>query len=350
MTQLTLSGEERERLEKEFRETGDVRTRTRLGALRMLCGGTHTLAQVAEAVGCARSTLQVWVAAYRRGGLEQAVLREKPGASSSPMQDAGLQQQLRENFAAGAFRTCEQMRRWLRATHGIVLHLKAGYYWLKSFGAKLRVPRPVHIKKDPQAPAAFVAGLEDTLAALPLRPGRPVRVWVEDEARFGLHTLVRRCWALPGVRVVLAHQRKYQWAYMFSALEIGTGRHVPLWMPGVDLGITTTFLEHLAASEPGAEHIILWDGAGFHPRPELHPLPAHIHLIRLPPYSPELNPVEKLWDIVKDGISNTIFPTLDLLYEHGLVPELEPFKNPNRVLQLLGNSSMIASVNASSIR
>src|ERR1043165_3956931 len=98
LTQLALSWEEREQLEKEFRETGDVRTRTRLGAMRMLCGGTRTLAEVAQAVGCARSTLQVWVEAYRHGGLDQVVVREKPGASASPMQDAGLQQQLRANL------------------------------------------------------------------------------------------------------------------------------------------------------------------------------------------------------------------------------------------------------------
>ena len=347
LTQLTLSAEDRELLEKHFRETPDVRTRARLGALRMLCGGTHTLAEVAEAVGCARSTLQVWVELYRQGGLATVTSREKPGASSSPMQDAVLQQQLRENLASGTFRTGPQMRRWLEEKHGIALSVQAVYYWLKSFGAKLRVPRPVHIKKNPQAPAAFVAGLEDTLAALPLPPGRPVRLWVEDEARFGLHTLVRRCWALPGVRVVLPQQRKFQWAYMFSALEISTGRHFPLWMPGVDLGITTTYLEQLAASEPDAEHIIIWDGAGFHPRTGLHPLPGNVHLLRLPPYSPELNPVEKLWDIIKDGICNRIFPTLDDLYD-ALVIEMEPFQQPERVFQLLGNSDMLASANVSS--
>ena len=263
------------------------------------------------------------------------------------MQDPVVQQRLQEQLRSGAFRTGPRAQRWLRETFGIVLSVEAVYYWLKSFGAKLRVPRPVHIKKNPQAPAVFVAGLEDTLAALPLTLGRPVRIWVEDEARFGLHTLVRRCWALPGVRVVLPQQRKFQWAYMFSALEIGTGRHVPLWMPGVALEITTTFLKHLAATEPDAEHIVIWDGAGFHPRPGLHEIPPHVHLVRLPPYSPELNPVEKLWDILKDGVCNQIFTTLDALYE-ALVTEMEPFKQAHHVFQLLGNSDMLASANDSS--
>jgi hypothetical protein len=52
---------------------------------------------------------------------------------------------------------------------------------------------------------------------------------------------------------------------------------------------------------------------------------------------------------IKDGVCNAIFPTLDALYD-ALVRELEPFKNPQRVLQLLGNSDMIASANVSSNR
>ena len=58
------------------------------------------------------------------------------------------------------------------------------------------------------------------------------------------------------------------------------------------------FLEHLASSDPQAEHVVIEDQAGFHLNPELHPMPARIHVLPLPPYSPELNPVEAIGDLV----------------------------------------------------
>ena len=75
------------------------------------------------------------------------------------------------------------------------------------------------------------------------------------------------------------------------------------------------FLEQIAASDPYAEHVIIWDGAGFHHRPEDPRLPKNLHLLPLPPYSPELNPIERLWDIAKDQICNRVFETLDAMEE-----------------------------------
>jgi len=64
------------------------------------------------------------------------------------------------------------------------------------------------------------------------------------------------------------------------------------------------FLRQIAATDAEAYHIVLQDGAGFH-LPEGHEwLPEKARVLTLPPYSPELNPVERLWDIVKDRICN----------------------------------------------
>jgi hypothetical protein len=136
------------------------------------------------------------------------------------------------------------------------------------------------LKKDPQAAEAFVAGLEAKLRALPLELGRPVRVWVQDEGRFGLHTIVRRCWGLRGVRVVKTHQKKYQWGYLYGALEIGTGRTEALFMPHAALEVSEAFLRHLALSEPEAEHVVIWDGAGFHQKSGTHALPDRVHVVQ----------------------------------------------------------------------
>ena len=100
-------------------------------------------------------------------------------------------------------------------------------------------------------------------------------------------------------------------------------------LPGVSLEMSGLFLEQLAASDPEAEHVVIWDQAGFHPEPKLHAVPARIHLVPLPPYSPELNPVEAIGDVIKDRIANTLWQTLDDL-ERPSARNCGPFmKMPN---------------------
>jgi transposase len=344
---LVVDGPTRRELERRFRQVKDVRDRRRLETVRLACTGQHSLEQIADTVGCSRAAVQIWLDKFKREGLEGLLVRRKPGASKSPLQEPPIQRALGEELAAGNFRTAGQLARWLEQRFGVKRSAKSLYYWLKKCGAVLRVPRPVHLKKDPQAAEAFVAGLEAKLRALPLEPGRPVRLWVQDEGRFGLHTIVRRCWGLRGVRVVKTQQKKYQWGYLYGALEIGTGRTEALFMPHAALEVSEAFLKHLAQSEPAAEHVVIWDGAGFHQKSGTHALPDRVHVVQLPGYSPELNPVEKLWDVLKDGLCNRLFHSMEELWQ-ALCRELEPFYQPARVHQLLGHSPLLACANASS--
>ena len=93
------------------------------------------------------------------------------------------------------------------------------------------------------------------------------------------------------------------WGYLYSALEVdGENAAEFLCLPRVDLEMSRMFLEHVAACDPQAEHVVIQDQAGFHLNPELHELPPRVHVIPLPPYSPELNPVEAIGDVIKDRI------------------------------------------------
>jgi transposase len=337
----------REEIEQRFLKTKDVRERERLEVLRLAASGHYTLTEMAGEVGRARSVVHGWLNKFKREGLAAMLARRKPGASTSALHEPALMAALLAELRAGNFRTAVQMQRWLKDRHGIEMTIWGAYYWLKKLEARLKVPRPVHLKKDPLAAEKFPVELEAKLRALPLEPGRPVRIWVQDEGRFGLHTIVRRCWGLSGVRIVKTNQKKYQWGYIYGALEIGTGKTESLFMPGVGLEVSEVFLRHLAESEPKAEHIVIWDGAGFHQKAGKHALPDRVHVIQLPAYSPELNPIEKLWDVLKDGICNRMFHTLEELWQ-ALVEELKPFYEPQRVFQLLGTSSLLASANVSS--
>ncbi len=77
-----------------------------------------------------------------------------------------------------------------------------------------------------------------TLCDLNIAKGSRVKVWVQDEARYGLHSIQRRFWGLKGKRVVKPGQQKFDWSYVFGALEITQGDGVFCYLPGVSLGHT----------------------------------------------------------------------------------------------------------------
>jgi transposase len=244
------------------------------------------------------------------GGIEGLLKRGKAPGKATPLADKAVVAALQEGLRAGRWRTVEQIRQWLKSEYGIERKLKAVYAWVGKSEGVLKVPRPVHIKKDETAAQAFKVELCERLQSQGLPEGKPVKVWVLDEARYGLHSVTRRCWGLKGERTVIPKQQKFSWGYVYGAVEVLSGKAEFLLMPTVNLAAHEVFLQHLAQSDEESHHIIIQDQAGFHYRSGDARLPERVHVVSLPPYSPELNPVEKLWDHLKDALCNQVFTTL----------------------------------------
>ena len=189
---------------------------------------------------------------------------------------------------------------------------------LRRLGGKLKVPRKSHTKKDPAIAAAFKVELPARLTAtVGATPGQPVRIWVLDEHRYGLLPVLRRVWARRGVRVHAPYATRYQWGYLHEALEVdGDHRVELLFTPAIDRDIHAVFLRQIAAVDPSAQHVVIADQAGFH-LPAADPrLPTNLRLLPLPPYCPELNPVERFGGLLKARVANRLYPSLRRLEEH----------------------------------
>ena len=267
-------------------------------------GGTLRLPAVAHPQAAARERhprqFFNWVSALKAGGVAQLVARQHGGGRRPQVHGQALEE-LRAGLRQGRWKRAKEIQHWLRQEHRCPLSLKGVYYWLGKLGGVLKVPRKAHAQKNAAQAAAFQQQLCARLRSLNVAGGgRRVRIWVADEHRYGLIPVVRRCWSLRGQRPVAPYQTQYEWAYLYSALEVD-GDHAAqfLCLPEVSLEMSRLFLEHLAARDPEAEHVVIWDQAGFHPAADSPELPARIHLIALPPYSPELNPVEALGDAVR---------------------------------------------------
>ena len=105
-------------------------------------------------------------------------------------------------------------------------------------------------------------------------------------------------------------------------------------------------MKDLETTDPDAIHVVIRDQAGFHLRVGDPRRPARVRIIDLPPYSPELNPGEQLWDMIKDEIGNRVFPTIRELLQATL-PALQRFwQEPARVLRLVGRAWLLDQANS----
>ena len=314
---------------------------TRLVALEMAQQGEWTLAEIAKALGKDRTTIVRWLKAYRQDGLQGLFTRGHGGRQPRLKTDDihALKSELRK----GNFKTAKQIRNWLKE-RGIRMTVWGAYYWLKKVKAKSKVPRKTHKDQNPKQLEDFKQNIVAKLNALDIPKGRRVYVWVQDEHRYGLISTIRRCWTLRGHRVKVPFQMKYKWSYVYGAFEIHTGKAVLMYIPTVSLECSQLFLEEIVTTDEAAIHIVIWDGAGFHQKPLASDVPSRVRLLPLPPYCPELNPMEKLWDIVKGHIGNKVFETLTSI-ESEITDVLRPFwENVERVFGLLGDNWLTRGV------
>ena len=213
----------------------------------------------------------------------------------------------------------------------------------------MKVPRPSHGKKDPEAVVSFKQSLAQKLIDLELPRERPIRLWIYDEARYGLSPVTRRVWTTRATQVVCPLQKRYQWGYVLGALQVGGGGSEFLLSPTVNKELDRYFLAQISERDRTAVHVVIGDGAGFHHRDGAKgadQLPDNVRLITLPPYSPELNPVEKLWDIMKDAICNRCFDSLAEL-EDSITDFLRPYwVDPRNVFSLIGDGYLPLKINA----
>lgn len=137
-------------------------------------------------------------------------------------------------------------------------------------------------------------------------PEKQVRLWVQDEGRFGLKPVLKRLWALQGQRPVIAQRRRYQWLYTYIFVEPQTGQSEFLIFPSVSVPLMQLALEEFSkAVDPEGRQIIvlLLDQAGWHMSKKLK-VPPNIFLLPFPAYTPELSPAEPMVTKLKIPLAN----------------------------------------------
>jgi hypothetical protein len=137
-------------------------------------------------------------------------------------------------------------------------------------------------------------------------------VWAEDEARLGLKPIVRRVWAPKGRRPTAHGRTRYEWLYVYGFVHPASGRNLELILPAANadwMGLALAEFARWADPEGRKLLVVLVDNAGWHVAKRLV-VPPNVVLRRLPPSTPELQPAEPLWPLVREAVANRGFEAL----------------------------------------
>jgi hypothetical protein len=151
---------------------------------------------------------------------------------------------------------------------------------------------------------------------------QPLRLMFQDEARFGRISSTRTCWAKKPLRPLVKAMLTHEYTYAYSAVSPQDGRLDSLVLPYVNGQCMHLFLTEIAQRYPTENLVMVLDGAGW-PKSGAFELPANLRLLFLPPYAPELNPQEHVWDELREKFfHNRTFDSIEAL-EDQLVDGLQ---------------------------
>jgi transposase len=313
--ELHLSIEE---LEGRYRSTKDPVERTRWHFLWLLARGL-TATVIASITGYSAYWIGRIARRYNQHGPDGVKDLRHQSRPSTPLLSTAQQDELGAALAAGGAPEGDHwsgrtVAAWISQRLGRRISRQLGWAYLRRLGARLQVPRPRHVHADPQAQAAFTQRLRPLLRAVATAfPQASVELWAVDEHRIGLKPLLRRVWTLPGHRPIAPVEHLYAWRYVVGFVHPSSGCTVWHLATTVNVELFSVELEAFAqaiGASPTKQIVLVLDGAGWHVSPKVR-VPEHVHLLFLPPHSPELQPAEHLWPLTNAALINRHFATIE---------------------------------------
>ena len=135
-------------------------------------------------------------------------------------------------------------------------------------------------------------------------------LYFQDESRFGLMTHIGRCITARGVKPIVKYKHAFKNTYLYGSFSPIDGDMFVYEIQGTTSEIFYKYLCALSEHRPKELKILVIDNAGFHSMKKYN-IPENIKLIRIPSYSPELNPSEKIWAYIKQFYKNKVFDNID---------------------------------------
>ena len=289
----------------------------RLLAIAGVCAGVASRTSIAHQAGVGIQTLRDWILRYNEEG--PAGLCDRPRQGRPSILDQGQLSILKGWLDTGP---PEGLSGWTLALlkdvifrfFEVALSREGIRLLIRRMGFRKLSPCPIHPKADRKAQEAFRTGFGKIATShLPAGtdPSR-VDVWFQDEARIGQKGMLSRVWARKGTRPRIPRDYRYGYCYLFSALCPARGEAIGHVCDRADTVEMNRHLKDIGTMVPKERHaLVIFDGAGWHRSRDLV-CPDNVSVLRLPPYSPELNSAENVFQFLKaNHFANQVFETAD---------------------------------------
>jgi transposase len=264
-------------------------------------------ATAAELAGMDRQTLRDWVHRFNAEGLKGLSDRSRPGRPA--FLSAEQMKEVEGWVETGSDLKTDGVVRWrridlverIKTKFNVTLNVRTVGRLLRALDFRRLSVRPQHPESDDAAQEAFQKDFPElAAAAIPEQArGKPVEIWWQDEARVGQQGTLTRIWARRGTRPRAVRDHRFTSAYVFGAVCPDRGTGAAMIMPNADIEAMNMHLAEISCCvSAGSMALLILDRAGWHTSPKLK-IPDNIALLPLPPYAPELNPVENIWAFLR---------------------------------------------------
>jgi transposase len=308
-----------EELESRYRQAKQATKRIHYQTIWLLAKG-KTTAEVAEVTGYSVSWIYELVRSYNRtgpdslGDMRQGNLGAKPLLND--VQQAQLWQALQSQPADGGLWSGPKVAQWMSDLLGHPVLPQRGWEYLKGLRLRLGIPRPEHQEADAQEQETWKKKLRQETAQLQAEyPDADVEVWAIDEHRLGLKPVIRRVWVDEWTTPTAQVNWRFKWLWLYGFVQPESGQTYWWILPYVRIDLFNRVLADFAQHLGLGKHkriILTMDQAGWHTSDKVK-IPEGVHVVLLPPHSPELQPAERLWPLINEPIVNKSFETLDQL-------------------------------------
>ncbi|MDG7388520.1 IS630 family transposase [Streptococcus pneumoniae] len=275
--------------------------------------------EIIELLDCNQTTIWRNVKKYEEFGLDSLLQETRGGRNHAYMtveeEKAFLARHLKA-AEAGEFVTIDALFQAYKKELGRSYTRDAFYQLLKRHGWRNITPRPEHPRKaDAQTIVASknkISIQEEKKKRFKIsRPFHKVRLMYQDDAGFGRISKLGSCWSPIGVGPHVHSHYIREFRYCYGAVDAHTGESFFLIAGGCNTEWMNAFLEELSQAYPDDYLLLVMDNAIWHKSSTLK-IPTNIGFAFIPPYTPEMNPIEQVWkEIRKRGFKNKAFRTLE---------------------------------------
>ena len=266
---------------------------------------TETIRYLAVMMGRSESTIYYWLQLYREGGLSK--LLEEPPKTGRPKKTtietiARIKQELSD---PSGFTSYKEIQLWLLSCLDVEISYSTAYKIVRyELQSKLKVPRPTHEKQVPGVVEAFKRFLPTRIKGIIQKiqdkshNQANIVYWCQDKTRLGFRTESGKKITLKGVKPQQKLQWHYDYYYIYGLIEPMGGRSFFYEFSHFNSDCMEVFLQQFQQENQEQIHIIQLDNASIHTAKKLK-VPENIILLFQPPYCPEVNPIERVWEYIK---------------------------------------------------